>query len=59
MLPNSDYWTQMLWSFGIENDDHILFMTLATFIVHVDYGFLLNTLGHQKFRVLDGGMKKW
>ena len=24
MLPNSDYWTRMLWSFGIENDDHII-----------------------------------
>ena len=24
MLPNSDYWTRMLWAFGIENDDHII-----------------------------------
>ena len=24
MLPNSDYWTRMLWSFGIKNDDHIV-----------------------------------
>ena len=24
MLSNSDYWTRMLWSFGIKNTDHIV-----------------------------------
>ena len=24
MMPNSDYWTKMLWKFGIINDDHII-----------------------------------
>ena len=51
MLPNSDYWTRMLWSFGIKNDMIILlFMTLVMFIVHADYIFLLNTLDIKKFR---------
>ena len=24
MMSNSDYWTRMLWSFGIQNNDHII-----------------------------------
>ena len=24
MMSSSDYWTRMLWSFGIQNDDYII-----------------------------------
>ena len=49
MMPNSDYWTRMLWSFGIKNDDHIIVYDLSDVIVHVDCGFLLNILVIKKF----------
>ena len=48
MLPNSDYWTQMLWSFGIKNDDHIVVYDFSD-VNSACYGFLLNTLGIKKF----------
>jgi len=59
MLPNSDYWTRMLWSFGIENDDHIIVYDFSDIHSACRLWFSLKYFGHQKVSVLDGGMKKW
>jgi len=59
MLPNSDYWTQMLWSFGIENDDHIVVYDFSAIHSSCRLWFSLKYFGHQKVSVLDGGMEKW
>ena len=59
MLPNSDYWTQMLWAFGIENDDHIIVYDFSDVHSACRLWFSLKYFGHQKVSVLDGGMKKW
>jgi len=59
MLPNSDYWTRMLWSFGIENDDHIIVYDFSDVHSACRLWFSLKYFGHQKVSVLDGGMKKW
>jgi len=59
MLPNSDYWTQMLWSFGIKNDDHIVAYDFSDVHSACRLWFSLKYFGHQKVSVLDGGMKKW
>ena len=59
MLPNSDYWTRMLWSFGIENDDHIIVYDFSDLHSACRLWFSLKYFGHQKISVLDGGMKKW
>ena len=59
MLPNSDYWTRMLWSFGIENDDHIVVYDFSDVHSACRLWFSLKYFGHQKVSVLDGGMKKW
>ena len=59
MLPNSDYWTRMLWSFGIKNDDHIIVYDLSDVHSSCRLWFSLKYFGHQKVSVLDGGMKKW
>jgi len=59
MLPNSDYWTRMLWSFGIENDDHIIVYDFSDVHSSCRLWFSLKYFGHQKISVLDGGMKKW
>ena len=59
MLPNSDYWTQMLWSFGIENDDHIVVYDFSAIHSSCRLWISLKYFGHQKVSVLDGGMEKW
>jgi len=59
MLPNSDYWTRMLWSFGIEQDDHIVVYDFSDVLSACRLWFSLKYFGHQKVSVLDGGMKKW
>ena len=59
MLPNSDYWTRMLWSFGIKNDDHIVVYDFSDVHSACRLCFSLKYFGHQKVSVLDGGMKKW
>ena len=59
MLPNSDYWTRMLWSFGIENDDHIVVYDFSDVHSSCRLWFSLKYFGHQKVSVLDGSMKKW
>ena len=57
MLPNSDYWTRMLWSFGIENDDHIVVYDFSDVHSSCRLWFSLKYFGHQKVSVLDGGIK--
>jgi len=59
MLPNSDYWTRMLWSFGIKSDDHIVVYDFSDVHSACRLCFSLKYFGHQKVSALDGGMKKW
>jgi len=59
MLPNSDYWTHMLWSFGISNTDHIVVYDFSDVHSACRLWFSLKYFGHEKVSVLDGGMKKW
>ena len=59
MLPNSEYWTKMLWSFGIKNTDHIIVYDFSDVYSSCRLWFSLKYFGHQKVSVLDGGLKKW
>ncbi len=59
MLPNSDYWTRMLWSFGIQNNDHIVIYDFSDVYSACRLWFSLRYFGHQKVSILNGGMKKW
>jgi len=59
MLPNYDYWTRMLWSFGITNDDHIVVYDFSDVHSACRLWFSLKYFGHQKVSVLSGGMKKY
>ena len=59
MMSNSDYWTRMLWSFGIQNDDHIIVYDYSDIYSACRLWFALKYFGHKKVSVLDGGMKKW
>ena len=59
MMSNSDYWTRMLWSFGIQNEDHIIVYDYSDTYSSCRLCFVLKYFGHKKVSVLDGGMKKW
>ena len=59
MLPNSDYWTRMMWSFGIKNSDHIVVYDFSDVYSSCRLWFSLKYFGHEKVSVLDGGLKKW
>ena len=59
MLPNSDYWARMMWSFGIKNTDHIVVYDFSDVHSACRLWFSLKYFGHQKVSILDGGMKKW
>jgi len=59
MLPNSDYWTRMLWSFRIQNNDHIVIYDFSDVYSACRLWFSLRYFGHEKVSILNGGMKKW
>ncbi len=59
MMSTSDYWARMLWSFGIQNNDHIIVYDNSDLYSSCRLWFALKYFGHEKVSVLDGGMKKW
>jgi len=59
MMPNSDYWTRMLWRFEIKNDDHIVVYDFSDVYSSCRLWFSLKYFGHEKVSVLDGGFQKW
>ena len=59
MMSKPDYWTRMLQSFGIKNNDHIVVYDYSDTYSSCRLWFALRYFGHQKVSVLDGGMKKW
>ncbi len=59
MMSNSDYWTRMLWSFGLVNDDHIVVYDFSDTYSSCRLWFALKYFGHKNVSVLDGGLKKW
>ena len=48
MLPNSDYWTRMMWSFGIKNSDHIVVYDFSDVYSSCRLWFSLKYFGHEK-----------
>ena len=59
MMTNGEYWKNMLWSFGILNDDHIIVYDNSDIYSSCRLWFALKYFGHEKVSVLDGGLKKW
>ena len=59
MMSNSDYWTKMLWKFGIANHDHIIVYDHSYLYSACRLWFDLKYFGHEKVSVLNGGLQKW
>ena len=49
MMTNAEYWKNMLWSFGIQNDDHIIVYDNSDIYSSCRFGLLLNILVMKKF----------
>lgn len=60
-MSNSDYWTRMLWSWGIENNDHIVIYDSSEIYSAYRLWFNFFYFGHDKNKIsiLDGGFNKW
>ncbi len=59
MMSNAQNWTKMLWSFGIDNNDHVIVYDNSETYSSCRLWFALKYFGHEKVSVLDGGLKKW
>ena len=59
MMPDSNYWTKMLWKFGITNNDHIIVYDNSHLYSACRLWFALKYFGHEKVSVLNGGFQKW
>jgi len=59
MMANSDFWTKMLWQFGITNHDHIIVYDHSYLYSACRLWFALKYFGHEKVSVLNGGFQKW
>ena len=59
MMSNAEYWTRMLWSFGIQNNDHLVIYDNSNVYSSCRLWFALKYFGHENVSVLDGGFKKW
>ena len=59
MMATSDYWCEMIKSYGIKNEDHIIVYDFSDIYSSCRLWFALKYFGHKKVSVLDGGMKKW
>ena len=59
MMVNTDYWTKMLWKFGITNNDHIIIYDYSNLYSACRLWFSLKYFGHEKVSVLNGGLQKW
>jgi len=59
MMPNSDYWAEMLCGFGIKNEDHIVVYDFSDVYSSCRLWFSLKYFGHKNVSVLDGGLFKW
>ena len=59
MMSNSNYWSKMLCTYGIKNEDHIVVYDFSDTYSSCRLWFSLKYFGHKKVSVLDGGLKKW
>ena len=59
MMSNSNYWTKMLWKFGIANHHHIIVYDHSYLYSACRLWFALKYFGHKKVSVLNGGFQKW
>ncbi len=59
MMASSSYWINMLCSFGIKSEDHIIVYDNSDIYSSCRLWFALKYFGHSKVSVLDGGLKKW
>ena len=59
MLPDEDYFSKMVSSLGIENDDTVIVYDNSIFFSSARAWWMFKIFGHDNIRIIDGGLKAW
>ena len=59
MLPDEDYFSKMVSSLGIENDDTVIVYDNSIFFSSARAWWMFKIFGHKNIRIIDGGLKAW
>ena len=59
MLPDEDYFSKMVSSLGIKNDDTVIVYDNSIFFSSARAWWMFKIFGHENIRIIDGGLKAW
>ena len=59
MLPDEDYFSKMVSSLGIKNDDTVIVYDNSIFFSSARAWWMFKIFGHDNIRIIDGGLKAW
>ena len=59
MLPDEDYFSKMVSSLGIKNDDTVIVYDNSIFFSSARAWWMFKIFGHNNIRIIDGGLKAW
>ncbi|PPR35582.1 MAG: 3-mercaptopyruvate sulfurtransferase [Alphaproteobacteria bacterium MarineAlpha6_Bin4] len=59
MMPNEDYFSKKVSSFGINNNDHLIIYDMYGMFSAARIWFMFKAFGHKKVSLLNGGLPAW
>ena len=59
MLPDEDYFSKMVSSLGVKNDDTVIVYDNSIFFSSARAWWMFKIFGHNNIRIIDGGLKAW
>ena len=59
MLPDKEYFSKMVSSLGIKNDDTVIVYDNSIFFSSARAWWMFKIFGHDNIRIIDGGLKAW
>ena len=59
MLPDEDYFSKMVSSLGIKNNDTVIVYDNSIFFSSARAWWMFKIFGHENIRIIDGGLKAW
>ena len=59
MLPDAEYFSKMVSSLGIKNDDTVIVYDNSIFFSSARAWWMFKIFGHKNIRIIDGGLKAW
>ena len=59
MLPNENEFSSMVSEIGIKNEDTVVLYDNSVFFSSARAWWMFKIFGHEKIRIIDGGLKSW